>query len=232
MSFKQTQLGYEFATQDLVIFFGGVHAQLSQIQQAYPNFNFIRVKQTHGDKVVESVDADLDYQIEADAHFSQKKETALCVITADCIPAFFFHRKTGLIAGVHAGWRGVVNKILLKTIDEIQHLGINSAELEVYIGPHIQQKSFEVAINVREQILKSLGDLKDEEKKKFYISLSNEKCLLDLNLVATTQLISWGIQAEKITNLNIDTFEDLNFHSHRRDKEKAGRQISFAAKKI
>jgi copper oxidase (laccase) domain-containing protein len=42
-----------------------------------------------------------------------------------------------------------------------------------------------------------------------------------------TQLQSCGIAFDNLYNLHIDTFTDPRFHSHRRDKEHAGRQLSF-----
>ncbi|WP_374031545.1 laccase domain-containing protein [Bdellovibrio bacteriovorus] len=38
--------------------------------------------------------------------FPAPKNLALCVITADCVPVLFYHHGTGLVSGVHAGWRG------------------------------------------------------------------------------------------------------------------------------
>ncbi|MFN9068966.1 MAG: laccase domain-containing protein, partial [Bdellovibrionales bacterium] len=54
--------------------------------------------------------------------------------------------------------------------------------------------------------------------------------LVDLNVLLLDQLVSLGIQADQIKWLNLDTKSDLRFHSHRRDRELSGRQISFIAR--
>jgi hypothetical protein len=53
------------------------------------------------------------------------------------------------------------------------------------------------------------------------------KALVDLNQIMKEQLIQEGIPADHVYDLHLDTFTNPLFHSHRRDKEKAGRQVSF-----
>ncbi|MGE5087284.1 MAG: peptidoglycan editing factor PgeF [Bacillota bacterium] len=227
MNLHKTDLGYELKTPEVTLFFGGVESQLPKLRETYPDFKFTRVKQVHSDVVVESKDDLLDYQQVADAHFSTAKNLALCVITADCVPALFYHQKTGTIAGVHAGWRGVANRILIKTIQTLKSRGIPASELEVIIGPHIQKNSFEVGLDVRDQILSSLGSLSEAEKAIYWEQKDSDKALVDLNLIVKAQLESEGISFNQVFDLHIDTVSDPFFHSHRRDKEKAGRQVSF-----
>lgn len=232
MNIRKTHLGYEIKTPETTMLFGGIESLLPNLKAAYPDFKFTRVKQIHCDIVVESKDNLLDYQQVADAHFSTTKNLALCVITADCIPALFYHQKSGTIASVHAGWRGVANRILVKTIETLKARGIPASELEVVIGPHIQKNSFEVGLDVRDQILNSLSPLDEEERSLFYENKGDEKALVDLNLIVKAQLQSEGITADHIFNLHIDTVSDSFFHSHRRDKEKAGRQVSFICRTV
>ncbi|WP_413292205.1 peptidoglycan editing factor PgeF [Bdellovibrio sp. HCB185ZH] len=230
MNIEKTPLGYEIKNSHVTYFFGGKESQIQNLKVAYPHFDFVRVKQTHSDIVVESKDASLDYQVNADGHISTARYLALCVVTADCVPALFYHAKSGTIAGVHAGWRGVANRILINTIRDMVKRGIPPQEIEVAIGPHIQKDSFEVGHDVRDQILASLPEMSREEKEMFYTDLSTEKSLVDINLIVKAQLESQGISLENVSTLHIDTVKDQFFHSHRRDKEQAGRQISFVVR--
>ncbi|WP_413576303.1 polyphenol oxidase family protein [Bdellovibrio sp. HCB290] len=230
MNLEKTPLGYEIKAPGITYFFGGKDSQLDNLKKAYPDFDFVRVKQTHSDIVVESKDSKCDYQINADGHISTSTGLALCVITADCVPALFYHPQTGTIAGVHAGWRGVANRILINTLHQMINRGIPPQEIEVVIGPHIQHDSFECGNDVRDQILASLSDLSNEDKEMFYTVISSEKSLVDLNLVVKAQLESQGISMEKVFSLHLDTVRDQFFHSYRRDKESSGRQISFVVR--
>ncbi|MBV2169297.1 MAG: peptidoglycan editing factor PgeF [Bdellovibrio sp.] len=227
MNLEQTDYGYELRTPSLTIFMGGTRAQLPQLVPVYPDYSLVRLKQIHSDAVVETKDVSLDYQVIADAHYTREKNIALCVITADCVPVFFYDHQTGLIAGVHAGWRGVAAKILGKTIQKLTEQGASPGNLNVIIGPHIQKPSFEVGNDVRDLILSSLGPLSPSERAFYYDTVTETKALVDLNQVVRTQLQQEGINFENLFDLHIDTVTSPQFHSYRRDKEKSGRQISF-----
>ncbi len=75
-------------------------------------------------------------------------------------PYIFYDPQTGLVAGVHAGWRGVAARIIPKTLHKLLQLGADIKKMTVIIGPHIQKPSFEVGNDVRDQILTSLGPFK------------------------------------------------------------------------
>lgn len=234
VNLEQTQLGYEIRTPNITVFMGGVGAQLQDLARAYPQYQMMRLKQIHSDTVVESVAQSEDYQIQADSHFTKETNLALCVITADCVPIFFYEPEIGLISGVHAGWRGVASRIIPKTIRKLIDQGANPRKMTAIIGPHIQKQSFEVGNDVRDQILASLGpvnssdpNLQCEAISNYSEVVSEQKSLVDLNLVVRTQLQHEGIELENVFDLHIDTVKNPLFHSYRRDKEKSGRQISF-----
>lgn len=226
LNVTETKLGIEVKTPSITVFFGGVDSQLPNLKAAYPHLKFLRLKQIHSDAVIESNSVDLDYQVLGDAHFTNKDLT-LCVVTADCVPAFIYDPKRSVIAGIHAGWRGVASRIIPKTIAKLKEEGSNPADLEVVIGPHIQKQSFEVEFDVRDQIMSSIGPLTLEERVLYTEKISDKKALVDLDKIVKKQIQDEGLSLEKLFTLNIDTVTDLRFHSYRRDKEKSGRQISF-----
>lgn len=232
MKIVKTELGYELKTPDLTIFFGGIHSQTELLKEIYPSFDFIRLKQIHSDAIVESNQTELDGQVIADAHYTKSAQKALCVITADCVPVFFYDPTSKIVGGAHAGWRGVASRILPKMIQKLVVAGANLRTLEVVIGPHIQKSSFEVGLDVRDQILCSLGPLNAEERAFFSETLSDQKALVDLNQIVKAQLQAEGVELDKVADLHIDTFSNPEFHSHRRDKVKAGRQVSFICRTV
>lgn len=227
MEIEKTPLGYEIKTQGMVALLGNAHSKLSAIKAAYPQFRFCRVKQTHSDTVVTSLDESTDYQIEADAQMTPNANLGLCVITADCVPVLLFDPVSSVIAGVHAGWRGVASNIIPKTIKAMESSGAQARHIQVIIGPHIQKSSFEVGMDVGESILRSLGPLSSADRSLYFEQKSESKALVDLNMIVKTQIQNAGIEFDHLFNLHIDTVTDLEFHSFRRDKEKSGRQISF-----
>lgn len=230
LNLNETEWGYELKTDDFVILFGGAKAQSSELKKVFPELRFVRLKQIHSEAVLETSLSSPDYENIGDAHWSKERNIALGVITADCIPAFFFDPKTRLVAGAHAGWRGIASKIIPKTLEKMIQQGAEPENIRVFIGPHIQKQSFEIGSDVRDQILTSLGPLSPEERLDYFDRISGDKVLLDLFKVARTQLQQSGVVVENIHALAIDTVKDPRFHSYRRDKEKAGRQLSFIAR--
>ena len=227
MNLTETSWGYELKTDEITILFGGMKAQTVDLRKAFPDLQFTRLKQIHSDAVLETNRYSPDYENLGDAHWTKEKNLALGVITADCVPVFLFDPKTKLIAGIHAGWRGVASKIIPKAVEHLVSQSSKPEDLQVFIGPHIQKDSFEVGLDVRDQILSSLGPLSPEERHEYFEEISAEKVLLDLHKVVLAQLGQANVSSENIHSLYIDTVKDLRFHSHRRDKEKAGRQLSF-----
>ena len=227
VNLNETKFGYELRTAQITILLGGIEAQTDRLREAYPEFTFTRLKQIHSDAVVCTTSKSEDYQVIADSHFTHEKNLALCVITADCVPVFFFDPVSGLVAGAHAGWRGVASKIIPKTVHSLVAQGSKIHDIQVFIGPHIQKSSFEVGNDVRDQILTSLGPLSPAERLLYAENLSEGKARVDLHQVVKTQLQQENILADNVFSLHIDTVTDPRFHSYRRDKEKSGRQVSF-----
>jgi YfiH family protein len=230
MKLTEMNLGFLLETPKFTALLGGEKAQLHNLKNSFPDYEFIRIKQTHGDTVVHSTDPALDYQNEADSHFTDISKTALCISTADCIPILLYDPRVEIVSAIHAGWRGVAKKIVQKTFMRLQTMGSKFENVQVIIGPHIQMASFEVGYDVRDEILSSINSDARENKNIYYQNTNSGKSLVDLNQVIRTQLQSLGVTFDNLHSLHIDTFVDRKFHSYRRDKENSGRQISFIAK--
>lgn len=223
MKIVETAYGTEVHFQNALIFFGNRNSQIENLKKEYPDFLFSRIHQVHGNQVVFKDLKNYSSPVEADAHWTEEKNIALCISTADCVPIFLLDAKKGLVAAVHAGWRGVASRILPNTIETLKKKNSHLHQLQLFIGPHIQMNSFEVDLEVRNNLLSS-ATVKNEE---FSEQLSEKKYLVSLNAILEAQAHEYGINTEHIFYLKKNTKTDLNFHSHRRDKEKSGRQISF-----
>lgn len=86
----------------------------------------------------------------ADAHVLTAGGAAAVTI-ADCVPVFVAH-PSGVVAAVHAGWRGVAEGILGETIGAFTALGLRSEELIVHLGPSICGRCYEVGPDVYEKL--------------------------------------------------------------------------------
>lgn len=220
MNLNETTLGFEITTPAGMFFFGKKDANRDAVMAAY-DFKWARIKQTHSDIIVQSPTADL---VEADAHWARERGLALTITTADCGPILLMDAKRGFVAAVHAGWRGVASRIVPKTIATLAREGVPSRELYAVIGPHIQWPSFEVGDDVKDQLLAAC----DETNELIVHQKPGEKPHVDLNAIMKSQLQGCGLPPDQVFDLHFDTMADPRFHSYRRDREKSGRQISFA----
>jgi hypothetical protein len=78
-----------------------------------------------------------------DGHITDVPGTALAVTIADCTPVFIAHPR-GVIAALHAGWRGTAAGILSVGLDAMADLGCPADECRVHLGPSICGACYEV----------------------------------------------------------------------------------------
>jgi YfiH family protein len=110
-------------------------------------------KQVHGARILEhSAGSDgWTRHNGADGHITFAPGVALAVQIADCVPVFIAH-PSGVVALVHAGWRGTAERILQKGINRLVDSGLDAADLKVHFGPAICGRCYEVGPSVFEQL--------------------------------------------------------------------------------
>ena len=179
-------------------------------------------EQIHGSKVVfldaEDLQKDAAPQIvpEADGVLTSVPEVTLAILTADCLPIFFLVPDPLTIGIVHAGWRGSANLFAQSAVEKLRRATRQSPEkFLVVFGPAIGACCYQVGT---------------EFKKLFWDSVTGRGKALYLDLVKENrqQLKKVGIKEERMgenppcTSCHPDTF-----YSYRREKEKAGRMVSW-----
>lgn len=219
-------LGIQWRFEDYLVLFGDQRGKPELFSQQFPHFEERKIKQVHGDTVVEAS----TQIVEADAHFTRDPFLALQIKTADCLPIFAVDPVQKNIVGIHAGWRGVASQITLKSLHKLVSLGGQPENFRVVIGPHIRKQSFEVDEPVWAQLMDSIPATFNHEFKKFYEPLPNEKFKIDLEGIVRTQIKELKVPEKNIDSVEIDTLSNQAWHSFRRDKEQSGRNVSFIAR--
>ena len=131
--------------------------------------------------------------------------TPLVVMTADCLPIVLACTKTGKIAAVHAGWRGLVDGILAKVVDRFE----DSNALKVWIGPHISQENFQVS----EDIVNFFSPFSNA----VISGTQNGKYLVNLAEIACIQLKSFGVKNIQVSP--VCTYSSQHCFSHRKSTQ-------------
>lgn len=177
----------------------------------------------------DNLDSDLN---DIDAVITNLKGIALVTSSADCQNILIYDNKKEVIANVHSGWKGTLNKILRKTINlMIDTYGSDPKDLVVCIEPSILKCCFEVDSDVVDMFRKefkdiedtiSLGDIKDG-KQKYYIDTVeiNRRELIDLRVPKDNIIIS-----DICTKCSSD-----KYHSYRAHGMDSGRNVSLIVMK-
>lgn len=149
-----------------------------------------------------------------DGLMTNQANVVLTTFYADCVPLFFYDVQKKVVALSHAGWKGTVNKIGLKTVEKMKAVyGCNPKDIIAGIGPSIGECCFEVDPPVANEFLDKLefGDEFVREHK----SLAN-KYNIDLSGINKRILTDAGVLPEniEIAGLCSKCNSDV-FYSHR-----------------
>jgi YfiH family protein len=145
---------------------------------------------------------------EGDALVTDKGGITLAILTADCAPVFFADSNAGIIGAAHAGWRGAVRGIIASTLKAMKELGAKTENIIGITGPAIQQNSYQVGLDLREEVLAHHPGARDR-----FIPDGTGKWRFDLPGFIKDQLRDQDV---KNASLNDDTYSDERFFSHRR----------------
>jgi purine-nucleoside/S-methyl-5'-thioadenosine phosphorylase / adenosine deaminase len=142
---------------------------------------------------------------------NREQSVAVSVRTADCFPILLADPETRAVAAVHAGWRGTAAGVVRASLVRMRNeFGTDPGNVYAAIGPGIGRCCYEVGVDVARQFgMQEAGKL-------------------DLAVENRNQLIAAGLRPERVEQVGGCTFcHPALFFSWRRDRDRAGRMISF-----
>ena len=127
--------------------------------------DFVFAGQVHGAGVQVVGEADrgngafsLDDVIPAtDALVTRSPGVVLAILTADCVPIVLHDPVAGVLACVHAGWRGTVAGVSAAAVAAMQTLGCHPADVIAGIGPAIPAARYQVGTDVHRAVTQAFG---------------------------------------------------------------------------
>ena len=176
------------------------------------------VHQVHGDGVWAARPGGdpLKAQADADAVFTQRPNELVAVRTADCVPILL--AGPGVVAAVHAGWRGTAKGIVGLAVTAIcDSAQCEPSQLVAAIGPGIGLDAYEVG----EEVVDGLSRLVEPQH---FLRRGGARPHVDLKAANAAILTHAGV-------LDIDvlphcTHSDEAFFSHRREGASTGRMAA------
>ena len=186
--------------------------------------------QVHGTKIAIVTDPETGRdELEGyDALITNVKGCAIGVRTADCIPVLLYDPVNEVVAAIHSGWKGTLNRISQKTVFRMKDaFGSSPEDILAVVGPGICRSCFQVGeevvnyfkgngINI-DPIYSWEGPKQEGMKGGHHLDLIEENRLL---------LLECGVPATKIQVSGICTYEDGRFFSARREGSACGRNIN------
>jgi YfiH family protein len=174
--------------------------------------------QVHGATVVDLDAAASESGIgPADAAFTRQRGRVCAILTADCLPILLAADSGGLVAAVHAGWRGLAGGVIEATV---RALALPPDGLMAWLGPAIGPTHFEVGAEVREALLAG-----DPGAKADFAPNARGRFLADLDGLVRRRLAALGVR--RIYGGGQCTYTDPGrYFSHRRDRV-TGRQATL-----
>lgn len=166
--------------------------------------------------IVQVVDSVSEFE-RCDALVTSKQNIFLAISVADCAPIILFDPISKVIVGIHAGWKGTVQRITEKAVKLLQNqFGVQPKNIIAFIGPSAGVCCYEVEEEVASQFPKECVNRKN-----------NQKFLLDVKRTNMIQLLENGLLKE-----HIEIHEDCTisksdlYHSYRQDGIESGRMLA------
>lgn len=181
------------------------------------------VEQVHGDNVVIIDEKTRRENLPpADALVTNLPGILIGVRTADCLPILLYDSKKQVVAAIHAGYKGILSDVILKTLTVLmQTMGCRLENLNFVFGPAICVAHYEVGDEVIAAFRERFG------VRFAYDRATYPKPHLDIAATARMTLEDEGLFHRNFTDLGLCTFENEElFYSHRRQKDE-GRQFNF-----
>ena len=220
------------------------HKALSNYQRLCNNLNcdyinLVKPNQSHSKnvKIVENKinddkpDFNLNEYNLTDGLITDKSKLFLTTTNADCILLLFFDPSKKVIANVHSGWKGTIQRISVETVQKMKkEYNCKPENIICCICPSIKKCHFEVEKDVQalfenefKQDLQKVGRFNEIIERK-----SEQKWVIDTVEINKIILQNEGLKADNIFDCGICSVcnRDL-IHSYRVEKEGYGLETSI-----
>lgn len=152
-----------------------------------------------------------------DAHVTRQRGVLLTITAADCIPVYLAAPGHGLVALVHAGWRGVADNILEHALGEITRTAkVRFRDIVMHCGVGICGSCYQVG---------------SEVSKRLTGRSTNSQTTVDLRSILAGRAHALGLSDVTISAYCTAHHND-RFFSHRKSGGKDGRLVAYLGRPL
>ncbi len=152
-----------------------------------------------------------------DGHATAAQGVLLTVMIADCIPVYLAVPRTGAVALLHAGWRGVAGGVLQRGVELLdRHAQARGADIVMHCGVGICGKCYEVGPEVAVRFDQATGTGPHH---------------VDLRAVLARQAEHLGIAQVTVSSW-CSAHDNQRFFSHRASAGRDGRMVAYLGRPL
>lgn len=178
---------------------GGSPEDLAACYQIHSSIARVAERPWHGDRP------------EGDAVVTRMPGVICAVLTADCAPILMLDPEAGVVAAVHAGWKGALTGVVQSAVTAMQTQGARSARIVAVVGPCIAQASYEVGADFQARF-----EHHDADTARFFVpGRADDKRLFDLPGFVLCRLAQAGV-GDAVWTGDDTCADEARFYSNRR----------------
>lgn len=168
--------------------------------------NIVKPRQYHTNNVkvvknkinILAPDFNLKKYKETDGLVTNKRNIVLATTNADCILFLLFDPVKKVVANVHSGWKGTLQRIIVQAINKmIDEFECNPKDIICCICPSIRKCHFEVSQDVKDIFQTEFSSLERNE----YVNEQMEKTIIRLDDIIEKKQNKWNVDTVLINKI-------------------------------
>jgi len=146
----------------------------------------------------------------ADALVTASPGVMLAILTADCVPIVLHDPVAGVLACVHAGWRGTVAGVTAAAVAAMTGLGSDPSDVIAGLGPAVAAGRYQVGPDVHQAVTQAFGPaaaafIRPDTRPDTHPDSAPDRWLLDLWAANRHALAEAGVPSRQIHTTTIPT---------------------------
>lgn len=145
----------------------------------------------------------------ADTLVTVSREVTLAILVADCVPLALVDPEAGVLAVVHAGWRGTAAGVVGLAIHSMRDCGADARRVRAFLGPAVHPDRYQVSEEVRRALASAVrpsalgpGVVRPDGPGHW---------LVDLVAANRQQLVAAGVRSDHIAESGTTTSDEAFF---------------------
>jgi YfiH family protein len=133
----------------------------------------------------------------------------LAILVADCVPIALVDPAAGVLAAVHAGWRGTAAGAVGRAIRAMKYCGADVGRVHAFLGPAVHPDRYQVS----EEVLRALSGAVRPSALDPAVARPDGPghWLVDLVAANRQQLVASGVRNDHITESGTTTSDEAFF---------------------